>query len=387
MTVRKNSGSAGTPEGVTSAAKTRIADRAASTTNRERRRKDSIPLAAQKWYEELLEKCPRMKPAYRDVPDEKNGYLQLLLLAESVKDPRLPGDPWDSAKFQAWLSENQSYFDRILHIAELTDRSTKGVALNRLALGPSRLGSEFATFLRASARLAFEGGDHETALRYMKASVGIGDHMVDIEAPTMLGEVVSVGIRNRARDSFREDFLPTLAGNPEALRQWRDVIFRDEMPASEYSRAVIGEWNTVIRNSLLPALLGDRSIADGVLPIDDAEALIDSYTRSILKSADGVSQLGLGRYDVSNAMLGIPTSAADGGKMTAESLLVGLRGIAQALGREATVNAMNSAAISLMLGEEPPVDPVSGKPFLWDPKSRLLTALEGGDDPETVKVP
>lgn len=30
-----------------------------------------------------------MKPVYRAVPDEKNGYLQFLLLAESVGKPRL----------------------------------------------------------------------------------------------------------------------------------------------------------------------------------------------------------------------------------------------------------------------------------------------------------
>lgn len=396
---RQDSNSLMHPDEAASTVPTRSADRAASDPERERRRKESISLAAQKWYEELLEKYPRMKPVYRDVPDENNGYLQLLLLVESVEKPRLPADlqsmlsgdgtVWEGGKFKAWLSENQTYFDQILRVAELPDRSTKGIAFDRVYNGAAQLKSEFSWILQASARLAFESGDQESALRYMKASGCLGDHLADIEVPSMLGEVISTGIRAHARDSFRENFLPTLANDPEALRRWNEVIFRIEKPAREYSRAITGEWNTSIRYLLLPALLGDHSVVDKVMPIDDVTELIDSYTLSMQKSADGISQMGADRFDVTQAMLAFPKSANDGdsGKVTAGSMLFSIRGLAQGFGRQATDSAMNSAAVSILLGEEPPADPVSGKPFIWDPTTRLLTAPEGEDEPESIKVP
>lgn len=350
---------------VTSTTKSRAADRALSDPDRERRRKGSIALAAQKWYEELLEKYPRMKPVYRDVPDDRNGYLQLLLLAESVKEPLLPeelvsmlqGDvAWDSGKFREWLSKNQDSFDRILRAAELPDQSARGITLDRLINGPSRVTTEFSRILLGSARLAFESGDQEGALRYMNASGRIGDHLVDIEVPSMLNEVISTGIRARARDSFYEHFLPALAGDPQTLRNWQDAVFRNENPASEYARVMTGEWNMTVRSLLLPAFLGDYSIVEKKLPVGDVAGLLDSYTRSIQKSADGILQLGSDRFDVSNATLEFPAhpnSEAGDGNFSAGSILFSIRGMTEALGSVVTANAMNSAAISILLGETP----------------------------------
>ncbi|MES2437500.1 MAG: hypothetical protein V4584_00445 [Verrucomicrobiota bacterium] len=188
------------PETVASS-RTKTADRAASDPTRDRRRQESIALASQKWYEELLEKYPQMKPTFRDVPDEKNGFLQFLLLAESLKAPKLSEElfdilrgrsPWDSGKFRAWLEENKDYRDQILRIAELPDQSIKGLDLGRL-FSCSRSCTEFGIILSGSAHLAFEEGDREAALRYARASISLGGHLTDIEAPSMLGAVIAAG--------------------------------------------------------------------------------------------------------------------------------------------------------------------------------------------------
>jgi hypothetical protein len=65
-------------EGATadSPSRTKAAERSAPGPAMERSRQEAISTAAQKWYEELLVKYPQMKPSYREVPDERNGFLQ-----------------------------------------------------------------------------------------------------------------------------------------------------------------------------------------------------------------------------------------------------------------------------------------------------------------------
>ncbi|GAA5120219.1 hypothetical protein JIN84_20670 [Luteolibacter yonseiensis] len=385
---------------------TRAAGREKTDPELEARRKRSIDLAAQKWYEELLEKYPDMKPVYRDVPDEKNGYLQLLQLAESMEKPPLDDElkdmisgaagEWDAGKFKAWQSENQWYFDELLRIAELPDRSTKGIAMDRIFGAPARYGSVFGSILRASARVAFENGDQETALRHLKASTAIGDHIVDTEVTSMLGEVISVGIRNSARDLLQVNFLPVLANDPESLSRWNEVVFRNEKPAAEYARVIAGEWNASIRSLILPALLGDPSAVESlpVGEVHDVEELLGSYTRMLQQTAEGIQHSGSDRFDVERATDAFPPAESlvnrtgeESHKVTAEGMLMSLRGLPVAFGKSTTRTAMASAAISILLGEEPPVDPVSGEAFVWNAETRTLSAPGDGEEFEPIVVP
>ncbi len=363
-----------------------------------------------------------MKPVFRDVPDDQNGYLQIINFAENLKEPLLPvniesmqnGDsPWDATQFNAWLAENQEAFDTILRIAELPDQSSKEVSLDRLASGTSRHSSDLGFILRSAARVAFESGDQELALRAMKASTALADHLIDIETPTLLGEVMSVGIRVDARDSFRENFLPALANDPVALEIWKKAIFRDETASEEYSRIMIGEWNSLMRHTCLPALLGYPMLGEERFSVSNVDGFIDAVTARFVKSSDGILDLGADRFDVANSQLemadptlhtapsgivaqtlavyrgisrsiGVPVKAPAG---TVAQTLAVYRGITRAMGFQVTATAMNSAAISILLGEAPPVDPVSGKPFSWDPKTRLLSAPEGGSEIDPIQVP
>jgi hypothetical protein len=62
------------------------------------------------------------------------------------------------------------------------------------------------------------------------------------------------------------------------------------------------------------------------------------------------------------------------------------RGIFNSLGVNITNAAMISAAVAVQLGEEPGIDPVSGKRFEWDPKSRTLSCPEGVDGHDPIKL-
>jgi len=367
----------------------------ALTKNRKRR--EATDQAARKWYERLLEKYPELRPVYRDVPDDQNGYLQFILFAESFgPDGMLPKDiklilegstHWDPAKVEAWIAENPSHFERLLHLAELPDRSNKGIGFSKLHGPTTRHASDFTRILQASARLNFES-DPEKALRHLRASVSLSDHFTDIEAPNMLGEVIATGSRRKAQELFLQYFLPHL--DPETLAPWNDALFRKEQPASEYSRIIKGEWNYIMRDHALSALLGKQP-SDGNIHIPDIDGFADSYARVILESANGASAMGPDRFDVASAQFqAIPSDLDPDTANALRQAYRGMTGTIEALGRTHTESRMEQATIAALSGIQMPLDPVSGMPFHWDPDTRTLTApevREGLEPIDPIKVP
>lgn len=378
--------------------RTKTAERAAPDTTQKRRRHESISLAAQKWYEELLEKYPQMKPTFRDVADEQNGFLQFLLFAESLKAPRLPENlnnmfrdvsTWDASKFKEWLADNKDYCDQIVYIAELPAQSAKGIDFGRVFHGCANISSECGNILSASSRLAFEAGDLESALRYSKASINLSNHFANIEVPSMLGGVIAETIRMKTQDSFVENILPGLANNPQALASWREALFQREGYASEFHRLLSGEWNVSIRTSILPALLGEdpTPLGEVSLQIPDLHAFFDAYTSANQKLASSFSDLGQDRLIISHRELEFAESGIDPKALKVlKDAASSYQGVLRAWGAQATRTAMISAALAVQLGEVPPVDPVSGKPFGWDPNSRTLSPPDGVDGFDPIKL-
>jgi len=93
------------------------------------------------FYEAALEKYPDMKPEYRDVPDERNGYLQLLLIVEGWDATVLPDDlrnmlqgngEWDAGKLRAWYEQNRQLVEKVLAVTTLPERSSKGIGFERV---------------------------------------------------------------------------------------------------------------------------------------------------------------------------------------------------------------------------------------------------------------
>jgi tetratricopeptide (TPR) repeat protein len=378
--------------------KTRSSSRESDGPEQDKRRRESIALAAEKWYQELLEKYPEMKPVYRDVPDEKNGYLQYLVLRDRVKEPQLPEElksmlegsaTWNPASYKAWLAKNQEYFESILRMAELTDCSTKGIDLNRLRNSGETLLAEFGMILRASARLAMEEGNRDTALRYFKALSGLGDRFIDIEEPSVYSAVLYTMVRSPSLDAFREQIFPALGNDPEVLKAWNDAVFRKATPGEDSARIMKGELNVGMRHALLPLLLGDSSKAEGEkIRIDDAASVIDSYTKVLQKAATAFSSQGVERFVVSEADFEV--SKFELSSHDAEFLKSGLgvfSSILESKAVEATTTAMVSAALAIRLGENPKPDPVSGLAFRWDPANRTLSTPEVLVWEDSIKIP
>lgn len=378
--------------------RTSSGDRTVSIRTNSRRSQEAIAEAAEKWYQELLVKYPRMKPEYRDVPEAENGYLQLLKLAEGAEDFLLPDDlaemlggltAWDSAKFEEWLVETKDYRDRIVEIAELPDRSIKGLDFARLS-GCTKFTAEFGKILSGSARLSFDAGDTDSALRYSRAAISLGDHLTNVEVPSVLGQVISAGYTSRIRDNFVENFMPSLWDDPEALATWREALFRKEDTAAAYGRLLSGEWNVFTRTQVLPALLGAHVPATGEMAFDvpDTGAFFEQITAATERLSAGFSSSGPDRLDLSRSEFDFPDSGTDPQTLRMlREITGGYRGIFTGLGIQTTRAAMVSAAVSVKLGETPAIDPVSGQPFLWDPATRTLASPTESENLESIHIP
>ncbi|RYD47295.1 MAG: hypothetical protein EOP85_05755 [Verrucomicrobiaceae bacterium] len=375
----------------------RTGERTAGGEAEKERRKQAISEAADRWHEELLEIYPDMRPEFRDVADADNGFLQFLLLAESKEMTELPKEievmfweeaPWDAGKFAAWQAEHREGLVKLLKIAELPDRSTKGIDFGRFAKG-ARLTPTFGNVLAGSALLAFEQGDEAAALRYSRAAIRLSNHLTGVEAPSVLGKVIAQGYDCRIRDMFRDSILPSLSDDASSLQAWREAIFPPRDAAADYRLLLKGEWNCFIRSQILPALLGEHSSEPEAPSFDiaDNNAYFQHYTQAVRDLAAGFSNSGPGRLDLAQSELQFPSSV-----IAAQTLLMlnetsaSYRGIFSSLGKRVTEDALISAAIAIRLGESPGVDPVSGQPFLWDATTRTLKTPPESRDPLSLTL-
>ena len=350
-------------------------------------------------YESTLEKYPDMKPSYRDVPDDQNGYLQLLQIVEEWDFSILPDHlrgmlegkaDWDAGKLRAWYGEHRALINEVLAIAALPDRSTKGIGFGRLYRSQTKTGiSDLGKILTGLSRMTADDGDDTGALRFLSGVKRLGAHLSGTEAPSMLAKVLEEGMRAQAEKCFSAHHLERLADKPKALRQWRDALHAPEDRAEETRRALLGEWNYMMRVHLTPFMTGEGPVfSEKGYAIKDQPGFIAAYTRTHQAWMAELAAQPPGRFDISQWK----STAATGG-LDAETaamlqeMLHGIDGIVPALGTTATRSVRDRAAISILLGEEPPVDPVSGQPYRWDPATRTLSP-PGDDDPdEAIQLP
>jgi len=362
-------------------------------------RKRGIPGAKSiAWYEAALEKYPDMKPDYRDVPDERNGYLRILeivhgwdatIVPEDLRAMLRPGGEWDAEKLHQWHRQHGELIREVLEIADLEDRSAKGIPFDRIFQRESKNGfGDLGLLLPGLARMAAEEGDDAGALRHLAANLRIGRHLTGTEAPSVLAKVLDETLRSKSEQAFFDHHLGRISGTPEALRQWRDALYPPQDRAEEMQRVCKGEWNYMMRCHLAPHITGEMRFEGPEFEVRDPEAFTAAYTRVYQHWMADLAAQDAGRFIVS----GWNTKPVGGqlDKATAmmlEETFKGMEGIMTALGTTTTRTVRGSAALAVLLGEEMPVDPVSGTPYVWDPVARTVSHPSDDDAEEITHVP
>lgn len=366
---------------------------------------------AEEWYQDLLARHPEFQVEFRDVPDEENGFLRFLDFLDELKpgDPfaaELPieddlrgmlegKEPFDAALLDAWIARNTELFQRILGIAEAPGQSVKGVPMDRYHFVGARTPRSMAQLLQASARAAMDRGDAAEALRFHRASLNLANHFDGTEIHSLLAKTVSILIRMSASESFHEHILPGLIGNPAALARWRETMPLPDSINNTVPQLFTGEWHLSMRMYALPALIsGNPDLAKEIPHLDTSEqhAVIESYTTQM---ADYIRQSGTTpvakMIDASQPVIYNDPSLSPAGNEFLGIFSIGSRSWLKGLGIRNSIAAQHDALLAIALGGEPPPEPITGEPFLWDPATMTLTppaALEPfGFDIKPLKLP
>jgi hypothetical protein len=334
---------------------------------------------ADAWMDRLLANHPGLQIEYRDVPDAENGYLQWIDFIDEIGGPDKAtfGLPEDIAamfghnatylpeRFREWLAENKYLMERITRLGLLPDRSCKGVDPHKMYAVPHSLFRDAAGLLRLQAHLALEDGDAETAMQSMKAAIGTAGHLDGIEAPNFLTSTVATQIRSGtmalAELHFRRDDREWITSLSESMES-------EACSPERLVTLVRGEWNTTARHILLPGMLSPGRLNIDGIEKEDPEAIAEAHAnmmdslRSHAASAkvpDFIQLTGLPDYPR-------PEGLSDAGKAMIDGELIHPQFLVAWVLDQARYS-QGLAAMALALGEEPPVDPATGKPFMTPP--------------------
>ncbi len=366
--------------------------------------REAVNAAAQRWYEELLERYPQFQVEFKDVPDEENGFLQFLELMEEFggSNAKLPmsdelrdmlsGDgSWNSVLVTDWMRPNEVLFARLLEIAEAPGQSVKGIDIERYIVVGAALARDIALVLQAAARLEIDGGSPDEALRLFKASANLANHFDGVEHPLLLSKTVSVLVRMENLANFRSTILPRIAGDRELLEQWRIALAHPESINTAAPRLFNGEWHATVRCFLLPGLLTSGS---DLSRMPDPDAFLDAYAVAMSGTKKHVAGLSLADVTPGNTIPIQPPnhlSPLADEALAWDSLRFGASEWLRAFGRTLSQHAMHDATFAVLLGERLPLEPHTGMPFIWDEASRTILpppeALELGLELEPIVVP
>lgn len=388
----------------------RSLEESAGARSRSPRSREEILRRAREWNDRLVAARPELQIAYRSVPDEKNGLLQLERLMSTLgsDDPalRFPEEignmrngtvPWDSRKAAAWLEGKQELIDRIETISLLSDRSCAGVDQSFLDSRNIAV-SALSYMLQVRARLALDKGDIVQGERSLRALGGLTDDLDRSEAPNLLSVVVAASIRTKTVD-WAEQSFPTRHGVSPGDLTWSRNL-RTSGSVTDLPAVIRGDWNSLATTVLLPALMGESSAVFPKQLLENPEASAELMANLYAAQVREVSEKdpleilqqtrGAQGLKPEPPAYEVPAGISQEAQRAAEQIVRSNSKILASLLLGEARRALSEAAVAVALGEEPAADPLSGQPYRIDPKNRTVSlpdeAVYEGADAREIPV-
>lgn len=332
----------------------------------------------------VMAKHPGLEVTYKDVPDERNGFLKwcefekrhpsgsLDLPAELKR--MIAGEDWDAEKVAAWMNEHAELISEIMEIGLTPDQSAKGVNLPKDGYVQARLVKEAADLLMMRARLEAGRGSAESSLQSLQATMGLADHLDQIETPSLLHATVSVLLRSGANHQFFENVMPALPSDSLDLSAWQQSLGATSSSPEELGRLLIGEWHTGTRQIAMPAMISREDEWKG---LSDPEAFLDRWADWVEAQVRGCDSTDLGHLPDTLAGIHVETSGMTSFSTTMlEELETGSTPWCKGWVRRQVQSQQQNAAFAYMRGEPLPNEPITGKPFVWDEASQSIQVPE-----------
>lgn len=339
----------------------------------------------------VLARNPDLVPTWKSVPDEKNGFLQWLEFCEK----RSPGEDvtsvdltlddelsdminglseWDREMVKKHLDAHSDLLDEVTRIGIIDDQSTSGVAVDRWVWFSANFTKQCADLLCADARVAAEEGDAERAELRINAALGLAKHHSQIETPSLMSETVAILIQISVLGASVEHVIPALDLSPGEIRQWRDTL--KPVTNEDFSEVMRGEFYASTRGMLIPILLSYNSRSSEV-KISDPEVLCDAFAQNYLHQMSQIRAANPQKLYQNTAGLHedfTPTSQLSKEAQTVyDDSRLGVSVWGKGFTRAQAIYRYHDAALAIAVGDKPPADLITGKPFLFDPQTRVIS--------------
>lgn len=342
------------------------------------------------WYERILARYPELTPDLeKKITPDGNGYLKLVELARKLKRdnhqpmvPNLPGwtkglnstsrrDAWNSEEATAWIDANRGLLDEFRAIGLLTEQSSAGLSSQEVPASFAMMAKDGANALLMDARLSIERGDIAGALESFQAASGLADHLLNQGSQSLLTYLVGSSIKGQLSSVFFSEMMPNIPSGKLDLGEWQRAAGPAVESPDRFAEVSIGVWNDFTTNYMLPAY-SDSS--DTHLP-PDPEQVAEVYTRKIQALVSDLKTLPANQLD------SLPlTTVSDAGlsRRGREDLNgFGFDAMVNGWKKRQTTAGMQLAAFAILQGQPVPNDPISGKPYQWNPQTRTLSMPAG----------
>jgi hypothetical protein len=360
-----------------------------------------VQAAIAAWQQRLVTAHPELAVDYREVPDADNRLLQILAFIdngfEGTKLSDLPGDifttiqdpdAWDSDRFGEWLAQHRDLMKRMIELGTLPDSSARSMDYMKFAENCTQIG-RYDLLLAADIRYSLEKGDQAAALAAMAAAKGFAHCFEDQEAPTLLSTIVAYGSFAKQDEIVLQQILGSDDLDTAQLTAWRRAASHPVMSAEDLSRLQRGEWWALSQIAMNGVLTHSEGLP-GFHAEGDPEGYMEklsTYSSAQIAWATHSSlgeRLGSESFGEDPRTFGIDEESAKG--------LNSIQGkIYQGIAVAEVKNAMIDAAFAIALGETPPDDPATGKPFIVDEATHSLLLPDdpafGNVNMEPVKIP
>jgi len=351
-------------------------------------------------FAKVLARHPELVPDWKSIPDEENGFLQWLNFCDQLRSenssvhPALPltdeinkmirgVDDWNGKVMASYLTENSEMLEEITRIGLMPEQSTHQISVDRWSFMSANVAKQSAELLFAASRLAAESGDGDRSLKYVQAAIGLGRHHIQVETPTLTGATISILVHLTALDTTMKHVLPALELDQQDLEIWHNTL-KPTFDQS-YASTIRGEFWASIRGMVIPAIANNSGLFKGE-PVKDTDALYDVMAEAYIQAADRAerssqAELWL-QQDKSPWLPKIQETLSPAAQNVYECMLIGLDIYGKGWARAEARDRQYAAAFAIMEGQDPPVDLIMEKPFVYDEVTRTLSmpddpALEG----------
>lgn len=359
---------------------------------------------AQVWRKDALKKYPTLAISSHTVPDDENGFLMLYQLDATMEissefEDALPmtGSDYDPVKANRFLEEHQEIVTHIEKIAALPTRSSINMPDDYEGFIGARKILKASKILMLRACLAADDGRVDEALHDIRRAGKIVNHLRDIETPFLLSEAVAITVELSRQTIVLEEVLPKL-GPQTDLTPW--LVEMDCANSFNNRRLAVlmrGEWHTSGRYMGYPLI----AQMDLMGQLADGKASAMAYAEWTVKETRRANAAKpfeiIPELDPKMAFSHLDRETRD----LISMMNFGTNQWTKGMQRSAVVVARNVAAIELLMLEQSgtvlsedstqqvTVDPITNRPFLFDPATREVGIADSVvcTNEEPVKLP